>query len=403
MNEGGPFMIDLANDDDKIVPAASNEALVHALPVERKRNQRRSSRSKRKTVPKKRTLKCIACSYDHDAEAVHPILQIPICGACNLACKQRDLRILDQNESSCVMCGRGDDNELLMCDSCVYAYCSLCIQRNFGSEELEDVRVAEIWQCYLCSHAPQLQAIQIDKNTIFYSLDAAYAAVHPPATMIDPLIENEFYTSLSEGEMLFLSLFSSDIADKQQKTYAQFQITTYLSASDILSKIFRLSKKIRFFFHHHTSLLLCGLFQTIYGQENLCRLHPHQMISLQKLHTIENHSIEFGSLRGGIFADEPGLGKTVTILALVTSTAGVIPHKPPLFWNEEVIETSWNHLYSQHEPLIAPILNKLRKLDLMNLSKNDKDFEDFKSKLRKGSYSLKEVQVASKLALLLNR
>ena len=44
----------------------------------------------------------------------------------------------------------------------------------------------------------------------------------------------------------------------------------------------------------------------------------------------------FGALRGGIFADEPGLGKTVTAIALISATAGSIPKsQQTIFWNEE--------------------------------------------------------------------
>ena len=42
---------------------------------------------------------------------------------------------------------------------------------------------------------------------------------------------------------------------------------------------------------------------------------------------------KFGQMRGGILADDPGLGKTVTMLALIVATVGVPPEMPRAFWD----------------------------------------------------------------------
>ena len=60
-----------------------------------------------------------------------------------------------------------------------------------------------------------------------------------------------------------------------------------------------------------------GLFRTDYGIENACQLHPHQWRSLHWMTQAENASNKFGDLRGGVLADAPGLGKTVTLLGLI--------------------------------------------------------------------------------------
>lgn len=255
----------------------------------------------------KRTMhKCLACSHLRDAETVHPVLSVPICGACKLSFTQRDRQLLDQNESSCVMCGRGDDNELLFCDTCSFSYCSECIERNFDGVELHQVRELEWWSCYVCAESPKLKEIQVNKNTVFYSLDAAYASVRPPNDILNEPIDMALVSTLSPGELLFASLFCNRISNQP---FADLGILSYLSAPDIFAKLFCLSKNLRSFFKSRV-LVLPGLFQTEYGRENLCRLHPHQQVSLHEMLRIEDRTREFGALRGGIFADEPGMPLT---------------------------------------------------------------------------------------------
>ena len=63
---------------------------------------------KQRLLLKNRTLKCTACAAGNDAEFVHPILSIPICGNCNK-------NVLDQayskteagQELRCLWCGDG--------------------------------------------------------------------------------------------------------------------------------------------------------------------------------------------------------------------------------------------------------------------------------------------------------
>ena len=103
-----------------------------------------------------------------------------------------------------------------------------------------------------------------------------------------------------------------------------------LSRSQI-APLARLSRAVRDALAAHPRLKYLGLFRTHFGALHGCRLHPHQLRSLRVMHAAEAPAgWEFGAMRGGILADDPGLGKTVTMLALVLSTLGT-PHPPPRF------------------------------------------------------------------------
>ena len=74
-------------------------------------------------------------------------------------------------------------------------------------------------------------------------------------------------------------------------------------------------------------------------------LYPHQLASLRAMHKMEqsssSHHIPFGALRGGVLGDAPGLGKTITTLALISSTAGRRPVNPPEFWDTSGTDDGW--------------------------------------------------------------
>ena len=91
-----------------------------------------------------------------------------------------------------------------------------------------------------------------------------------------------------------------------------------------------------------------GLFQTLQDtQDGITRgLFPHQLASLSRMHQLENPTEEaqFGHLRGGILGDAPGLGKTVTTLALIASTAGKRPLKPEWNVDPDKVRQGWRDL-----------------------------------------------------------
>jgi hypothetical protein len=96
------------------------------------------------------------------------------------------------------------------------------------------------------------------------------------------------------------------------------------------------------------------------NEHNRAGLYPHQLASLRAMHQMENNhssnsnsnnnnigvnsivgTVPFGALRGGVLGDAPGLGKTITTLALISSTAGRRPVNPPEFWDTTGIDEGW--------------------------------------------------------------
>lgn len=76
-------------------------------------------------------------------------------------------------------------------------------------------------------------------------------------------------------------------------------------------------------------------------------LFPHQLASLRAMQRIENcdlnADVDFLTLRGGILADAPGLGKTITALSLVASTAGRLPRAPTYSkFNYSKVQEGWH-------------------------------------------------------------
>ena len=107
-----------------------------------------------------------------------------------------------------------------------------------------------------------------------------------------------------------------------------------------------------------------GLFQTPFGAEHRCKLHAHQHRSLRVMLAAEHPpGWRFGDMRGGILADDPGLGKTVTMMALITHTAGVLPQIPSEFYGEDMrndwLQTRTNDLTMQ--TVLRYLVTPLRK------------------------------------------
>jgi hypothetical protein len=116
--------------------------------------------------------------------------------------------------------------------------------------------------------------------------------------------------SLSFGEKKIAALFSDEVLSLSCR---DLQYSSYLTAQDIFAVIYRISKPLRKYLVQR-AVITPGLFRTEYGQEFQCSLHEHQISSLRAMLNFEKHLHEgcaatFGTLRGGVLADEPGLGE----------------------------------------------------------------------------------------------
>ena len=73
-------------------------------------------------------------------------------------------------------------------------------------------------------------------------------------------------------------------------------------------------------------------------------LFRHQLASLAAMRRAEESTKSYGALRGGVLGDAPGLGKSVSVLALILSTAGELPRRPAEFWDEASVKETWKTL-----------------------------------------------------------
>lgn len=306
-------------------------------------------------------LMCTACPKRSDAECLHPILQVPICGACSAALKDADQALIDNQQQSCAWCGSADYVHLLMCDTCPRSFCEDCVERNFGRAEATFVVELSIWSCYACHPTTKLKALQVHEDITYFNIDRAFATVRPPSVNDVRSKSSTLIDQLSPEERKFASIFTNSI--KGTSIQDSELIGQYLTALD-LSIVLRVSVGLRKLFQSEI-FVIPGLFKTEYGMEHQCKLYDHQIVSLNRMTQIENENQDFGALRGGIFGDEPGLGKTVTTLALVATTAGLLPQVPAAFWNKETINQHWQQMRGQYGALLGPVLNTLQKCPAM--------------------------------------
>jgi hypothetical protein len=313
--------------------------------------------SGRKRCSKNMMLVCTDCPKRSDAEQLHPQLHVPICGACVEALKDADQTLVDGQQQYCTWCGNADDINLLMCDDCVRSFCYDCLARNFGASEADFVKALKTWSCLVCCPTPRLKQMQVHKNIVYFNIDKAYAAVRLPSVKELENKSDDITKTLSPEERKFAAIFTNSIGNVS--IHDSELIGKYLTAMD-LSVVLQISRGLRSLFHAQTHIIP-GLFKTEYGVENRCKLFDHQIVSLNRMTQIENGCTDFGALRGGIFGDEPGLGKTVTTLALVATTAGVLPQKPAAFWNRTTINDHWRAKKGQYGTFLGQALNTLQK------------------------------------------
>ena len=328
-------------------PSSSSSRKVNVQTLEKARSTKIQYESE---GLRSRMRKCCACDDFNDAEYIHPKLSVPICGTCNKSVKDARYEVDPEsgNHWECVMCGVGDGNWMFMCDKCDQSFCDLCMVRTVGQKEADRVRALKVWDCYSCSPTKVFASLQVPPNHQFFNVESVYQSIKPPiskekhASIVDVYCPKQLYDAMSTSERSFASMFSSSMG---AGVITNTRICdTYLTAVD-LPVLRCLSKKLNAFFDR--VLFTPGLFKTDYGDNHACMLYPHQITSLRWMTHAESRNTDFGSLRGGILADAPGLGKTVTVISLVLSTAGAVPKEPRSLMLQNDLETEWAQRTSQ--------------------------------------------------------
>jgi len=102
-----------------------------------------------------------------------------------------------------------------------------------------------------------------------------------------------------------------------------------------------------------------GLFQ---AHKRGGALYPHQLHSVAHMLAAETRSLDFNALRGGILGDEPGLGKTVTVMALILHTAGTLPLLESVLFDTASIQEGWARLLERdsNAELLSKVIKPLR-------------------------------------------
>lgn len=94
---------------------------------------------------------CSACGENVLNLYDHPLLHVPVCKVCVFFYTSGEFTIEDGYEMYCRWCGEGK-GQLICCDTCPKAFCSGCIERNFGAVELKRLsELSDRWNCFLCS------------------------------------------------------------------------------------------------------------------------------------------------------------------------------------------------------------------------------------------------------------
>ncbi|KAK6626315.1 hypothetical protein RUM43_006626 [Polyplax serrata] len=84
---------------------------------------------------------------------IHPILLVLMCQDCCEFYGDGDFALdEDGTDKYCRWCG--DGGRLIMCSTCIYAFCDNCIRKNFGVSTLEKIIADDNWECYFCDLRP---------------------------------------------------------------------------------------------------------------------------------------------------------------------------------------------------------------------------------------------------------
>lgn len=191
-------------------------------------------------------------------------------------------------------------------------------------------------------------------------LESVFASLRPPDPVARPRTAQEDPATVGRSRARALAPPALDITTLLSTPDFADCIAEHVVSRSTVCALARTSRALRAAVDASASLSCLGLFRTPYGRQHGTMLFPHQRRSLAHLRAAESPAgWKFGDVRGGILADDPGLGKTVTALALVVSTAGTPPATPQEFW--DATGTGWEELCSNvaARRQLIPMLNAL--------------------------------------------
>ncbi|XP_074134794.1 transcriptional regulator ATRX-like [Sminthopsis crassicaudata] len=115
---------------------------------------------------------CTACAQEvnlyEDSVYRHPALNVLICESCYMHVSDDISHDSTRPDKHCRWCAEGGD--LIICGFCHNAFCTKCIRRNLGEEELSKAIDENIkWNCYICQPEPLLDLTAIC-NCVFDNL-----------------------------------------------------------------------------------------------------------------------------------------------------------------------------------------------------------------------------------------
>jgi hypothetical protein len=173
--------------------------------------------------------------------------------------------------------------------SCIHCGCEVLL--DYDSRGV----VVDFWSCKNCG-VSRYRNLTPEKT--MSTITSAYDTIRPPSSLANQMQGNLSLTEEITSALCTLS--KTSLKDVQQ-------VVDFLKASDIST--FRCTKQKASISKLFDSKVVDapGLLQVTQGEQTH-RLMGHQTVSLFRMTQIENRSNKFGDLRGGIFADEPGLG-----------------------------------------------------------------------------------------------
>ena len=237
------------------------------------------------------------------------------------------------------------------CYKCQRCFCVDCIEANFSNlaESRSIIKKSKTtWICFICEEIYSYKKLLNKYSNVvsFFSIRKLVNSIIPPTSFeqYQTITYDDDINLSVRARKHFVGLFSDTTLASTLKI-----LGTYLIASDYIPVMYRLSHSLR-------SLLKKQIY-IIPGLSDTIHLLPHQVVSLNYM-----NQIEIESLRGGIFADEPGLGKTLTMLSLIFGTAGTLPKYSKISWDQSKIETLWKSW--SFEERLEKITKIFDKLDL---------------------------------------